>query len=376
MCSLLSAGVGVEFVQLSHVPYHAVSAVTGVAPYPTVFVILEIIARTTQSASRRLEVLHLFNPLAKLAVSQDAALGAFSIPALLPMLGAAVSCSKAVAQTHWVYHASALWAIVFMLAGTAQLVNAAGRMVDDGETTAGTGTATSTYAVLGEKGQQEGQDGTDQHGQGGGRLEVQSKQQQQQQQQQQQVAWRRLEAAAQQWLRETCPSLSLDDGPQQQSLELKCELREQFWCFLWAGLHLVCQAAGCCTVLACSGRPMDSVVSHLWKMEEMLQRTLAKAAGVLGDHSGAVLQSVEELQESGAESLGCFARMVLSMVPVGFCCNNPDCRELGGLSELGLVQGPKGARGLCGGCGLACYCSRECQEKVWGAHRNVCKEPW
>ena len=361
----MSAGVGIEPILLSHVPFSAMTAVTGVITYPTVFVILEMIARTTQSASRRLQVLHMINQIAKSAIPQDVALGASSLVALLPILGAAVSCSKAVGQTQWVRHECSLWPIILMLVGAVQLVDAAGRVVVDG------GTTTSAYAALGEEQQQqqEGQDSTDQQkqqGQGGGRLGVQSKQQQ--------VAWRHLEAAAQQWLREKWPPLSLDGGCGQQSLELRCELKEQFWFFLWAGLHLVFQAAGCWTVLACSGAPMHSVCGGLLKVEKTLQRTLVKAAGVLGVDSGAVPQAMEELQEGGAESLGSFARMVLSMVPVGFCCSNPDCRELGGLSELGLVQGPEGARGVCGGCGLACYCSRKCQEKVWGAHRQVCEK--
>ena len=173
-----------------------------------------------------------------------------------------------------------------------------------------------------------------------------------------------------------CPSLSVDGGRGQQSLELmKCELKEQFWFFLWAGLHLVCHAASWCTGEAFSRRAMDLLGRGILAVEKILQCTLAKAALALGVHSnGVVLQAVEELQEGGPELLGSFVRMVLSMVPVGFCCNNPDCRELGGLSELGLVQGPGGARGVCGGCGLACYCSRKCQEKVWGTHRQVCKE--
>ena len=346
-----------EPVQLSHVPFYAVSAVTGVVPYPTMFVILEIIARTSQSASRRLQVLHMVSLLAKRALRGS------SVPASLPVLGAVVSSSKAAAQTHWVCYQSAFWTTILMLAVGGQLIQTAGRMVGH--------EVAATQIVLGEEQQQqEGEEDSTgrpkQQGQGGGWLEAQRKQQQ--------VAWRQLEVAAQQWLRETCPSLSLDGGQGQQGLQLRCELGEQFWFFLWAGLHLVSQAVGCCTVLALSGRPMGAVISGISKVEKIAQHTLVKAAGVVGVHSGAVLQAMEELQDSEAESLGCFARMVLSMVPMGFCCNNPDCKELGGLSELGLVQGPKGARGVCGGCGLACYCSRACQEKVWGAHRQVCEE--
>ena len=378
MCLLLSAGVGIEPIQLSHVQFSAMTAVTGVIPYPTVFVILEMIARTTQSASRRLQVLHMVNLLARLAISQDAAMQGSSVPALLPVLGAVVSSSKAAAQTHWDsctdVRQSDFWTTILMLAEGGKLIDAAAGILGDGAR----GTATSACVGSGEEQQQqqeqerqegEEQDSTDRHKQqgGGGRLGAQSKQLQQ-------VAWCCLEAAAQQWLREMCPGLSLDDAGGQQSLIMKCDLKEQFWFFLWAGLHLVCQAAGWCTGEAFSRRAMDLLGRGISAVEKILQCTLAKAAAALGVQSGPVLQAMEELQEGGAESLKCLARMVLSMVPVGFCCNNPDCRELAGLSELGLVQGPEGARGVCGGCGLACYCSRECQEKVWGAHRQVCEE--
>ena len=44
------------------------------------------------------------------------------------------------------------------------------------------------------------------------------------------------------------------------------------------------------------------------------------------------------------------------------CCNNPRCRNLDGVSEMGLVVGRAGARGVCSCCREVCYCSRECQE--------------
>ena len=356
---LLSAGVGIEHVQLSHVPFDAMNAVTGVSIYPTVFIILEIIARTTQSASTRLQVLHMVSLLNYPAISNDAALGVSSVPALLPVLGAVVSSSKAAAQTRWLSGESACGTATFVLTVAGQLLQTAGLIVGKG------GTTTGAYEVPGEEQQhqqqQEGEeDCTDCHkqqGQGGGRLGAQSKQQ---------VAWYHLEAAAQQWLQEMRPSLRLDGGRGQQ---LERWLKEPFWVFLWTGLLLVYHA----TSMAFPWSMQRSLNMATSEVKWNLQQTVGIAADVLGYRSGAVLLAVKELQNSGAESLGSFARMVLSMVPVGFCCNNPDCRELGGLSDLGLVQGLKGARGVCGGCGLACYCSRNCQEKVWSAHRNVCR---
>ena len=54
------------------------------------------------------------------------------------------------------------------------------------------------------------------------------------------------------------------------------------------------------------------------------------------------------------------------------CCNNPRCGNLGGVSEMGLVVGRAGARGVCSGCREVCYCSRECQEEAWELHKHYC----
>jgi hypothetical protein len=80
----------------------------------------------------------------------------------------------------------------------------------------------------------------------------------------------------------------------------------------------------------------------------------------------------------------------MDTVPVSFCCCNPDCTSLQGVSELGLVfkaegsctsssssSRQKGCRpiggGVCSGCGVSCYCSRKCQRQHWAAgHKEVC----
>ena len=54
------------------------------------------------------------------------------------------------------------------------------------------------------------------------------------------------------------------------------------------------------------------------------------------------------------------------------CCNNPRCGNLGGVSEMGLVVGRAGARGVCSGCTEVCYCSRKCQEEAWELHKDYC----
>jgi hypothetical protein len=67
--------------------------------------------------------------------------------------------------------------------------------------------------------------------------------------------------------------------------------------------------------------------------------------------------------------------------PVGFCCNDPLCRNLQGLSKVGLVmprvmkleeRRGEGA-GVCGRCKAACYCSELCQCCHRDEHCAICK---
>jgi hypothetical protein len=54
------------------------------------------------------------------------------------------------------------------------------------------------------------------------------------------------------------------------------------------------------------------------------------------------------------------------------CCNNPRCLNLSGMSEMGLVVGGGGARGVCSGCREVCFCSRQCQKEAWLLHKLPC----
>lgn len=79
----------------------------------------------------------------------------------------------------------------------------------------------------------------------------------------------------------------------------------------------------------------------------------------------ATLKLAKQLQQLGAA--------VISRLPLQYCCNNPRCSNLGGLSEQELVAG-KASR--CAGCKVARYCSRQCQAEHWEApagHKAVCK---
>ena len=70
-------------------------------------------------------------------------------------------------------------------------------------------------------------------------------------------------------------------------------------------------------------------------------------------------------------ALGLLGRGLVDGLPTAFACNNGMCRNLEGLGELVLVQDR--AKVVCGGCRVAWYCCRECQEKGMPGHRAVCR---
>ena len=115
-----------------------------------------------------------------------------------------------------------------------------------------------------------------------------------------------------------------------------------------------------------------------------LQQQQGKDGGLPG--SGAFLKSV--VDSLGKLGEGPFAGdmvdalmgtrdLHLNQMPVSFCCNNPFCEMLTGPSELGLVLGKASGqeRGVCKGCRVAVYCSRDCQEADWHRyHKEVCEQ--
>jgi len=70
----------------------------------------------------------------------------------------------------------------------------------------------------------------------------------------------------------------------------------------------------------------------------------------------------------GLKTLG---QELCSLLPTELACNNPACVTFSGLSEM---QGVSGKGRACGGCKVARYCCRECQQQHWKAgHKAVCK---
>ena len=60
-------------------------------------------------------------------------------------------------------------------------------------------------------------------------------------------------------------------------------------------------------------------------------------------------------------------RLLYQEVPSPVGCNNPVCLGLRGVSEAGVLCKN------CTGCGVARYCSRECQVGHWKEHKATCR---
>jgi hypothetical protein len=64
------------------------------------------------------------------------------------------------------------------------------------------------------------------------------------------------------------------------------------------------------------------------------------------------------------------AGSVLASFAIRQACNNPACSNMGGPSEVQLVNGPSTK---CGRCRTARYCGAACQRAAWPQHKAVCK---
>jgi hypothetical protein len=106
---------------------------------------------------------------------------------------------------------------------------------------------------------------------------------------------------------------------------------------------------------------------------------------LLGSHLEAALRAVSafEQQHATAADHGASAEAVLQLVQalralrgalstlaISSACNNPTCSNVSGPSEAGLVKGSSSA---CGGCRVARYCCKACQNQHWKLHKPVCK---
>jgi hypothetical protein len=121
-----------------------------------------------------------------------------------------------------------------------------------------------------------------------------------------------------------------------------------------------------------------AVMHAMQSMQEQLQLLGSSCLGaskVDGDAGGKQQQKQREKQglqlDECWQLLHSFAVRVIDECPVSSSCCNPHCVNVGKLSEWQLVSG-KGC--VCNGCGVALYCSKACQVKMWAKHhRRVCR---
>jgi hypothetical protein len=100
---------------------------------------------------------------------------------------------------------------------------------------------------------------------------------------------------------------------------------------------------------------------------QAVQQHFAAAAAALFDAWGNGAGDTEITALTGAlRELGS-ALCLLAAQPI---CNNPACANVSGPSETLLASGRSC---VCGGCRIAHYCSKPCQQEHWKQHKPVCK---
>jgi hypothetical protein len=113
----------------------------------------------------------------------------------------------------------------------------------------------------------------------------------------------------------------------------------------------------------------DATAGTLEVTVEKLHLFVHKHASSSAADSSALVTMHQQLQDCW-QQLQSLATSVLAELPVSSCCGNPSCFNMAKLSEWQVVGG-KGC--LCDGCGVARYCSRACQVKMWHKlHRVAC----
>jgi hypothetical protein len=113
----------------------------------------------------------------------------------------------------------------------------------------------------------------------------------------------------------------------------------------------------------------DAMARTLKLATEALQLFVCMHASSRAAEIGDLVGMQQQLQDCWQQLQG-LATSVLDECPVLSCCGNPSCLNMATLSEWQLVGGK---RCVCDGCGVARYCSRACQVKMWHRHhRQVC----
>jgi hypothetical protein len=139
---------------------------------------------------------------------------------------------------------------------------------------------------------------------------------------------------------------------------------------------ICCMVPGSEGLAAWFGSPYplpQSTPASVWDMWDVKSQ---KLVGEWGSRRSEVVftdcKEIEGMSRIGLQATACSVAEALSACSARGCCNNPRCVSLGGVSEMGLVVGREGARGVCSACREVCYCSRDCQEEAWVLHKRYC----
>jgi hypothetical protein len=144
----------------------------------------------------------------------------------------------------------------------------------------------------------------------------------------------------------------------------------------------ICFTGSCPQLLSIAGDAIES-------LQGVCSSSSAGQLAAAGYDLGPVLQGIEALaacypgvvqaEEPGDVFAGRVAGLIKALEAVGracsvfavpHCCNNPSCSNLAGPTEVSIVSG-KGC--ICGGCQVARYCWKGCQQPHWKQHKPVCK---
>jgi hypothetical protein len=95
---------------------------------------------------------------------------------------------------------------------------------------------------------------------------------------------------------------------------------------------------------------------------DVFQQVVAALTETTADMGG----KAGQLHKAGSR-IQQLAAAVSAQYPISWCCNNPGCCNLAGLSELELVSGCS-SNYRCSGCRIASCCSKGCQVSC---HNNI-----
>jgi hypothetical protein len=136
----------------------------------------------------------------------------------------------------------------------------------------------------------------------------------------------------------------------------------------WQRLTPKVLALGGAAQKICEGSSAAHLARAGYNLQPLLEQ-LDSMTAALGQTVGASdTQPAGQLQALQVQ-LSAFGGLLTALAHP-YACNNPDCANLSGASELRLVSGHSTK---CSGCKTARYCCKACQVQHWQRHKPVCK---